>query len=398
MQDRSHGLAAPTGAANILANARQLGPWLQSQSNEIESARQLGPAVVERLTAAGVFRMNMPRLWGGPEISSPEQVQIIETLASADASAAWCAMIGADAGLYSGYLDDATGRDLYPHLDMVQAGWVYPVGRAEEVKDGYKVSGNWLFCSGSSHADMIVAGCTVFRQGQAVLDANGQPEWRLMLAPADNWLIADTWHTTGLRGTASNDYSTLSKYLLVPREHSFSFAEPKRSGTLWARPDASLRKMAGVPLGVARQAIDQAQAVLLEKRHRLSGVSFKQAAVVQAGIAEAEMLLGGARAYVYAALETQWQLLEQNQPLTDRQRADVWLSRLNAFQVARDVTRLLYDLVGADSIYTCRSSLDRNMRDAQTMCQHMVGQRKGLADIGSLLMGVDSEFPRSIMI
>jgi hypothetical protein len=119
---------------------------------------------------------------------------------------------------------------------------------------------------------------------------------------------------------------------------------------------------------------------------------------VQAGIADAEMILGGARSYVYASLDTQWQRLVDNAPLSAQERADVWLSRLNAFQAARDVTRLLYDLIGADSIYTYRTSLDRGMRDAQTMCQHLVAQRNTLADVGSLLLAVDREFPRSIML
>jgi indole-3-acetate monooxygenase len=87
-----------------------------------------------------------------------------------------------------------------------------------------------------------------------------------------------------------------------------------------------------------------------------------------------------------------------NAPLSTQARSDVWLSRLNAFQAARDVTRLLYDLIAADRIYTYRTSLDRGMRDAQTMCQQLVGQRKTLADVGSLLLAVEREFPRFIML
>lgn len=62
----------------------------------------------------------------------------------------------------------------------------------------------------------------------------------------------------GLKGTASNDYSTLGSDLMLSLEHTSSFAEPIRDGALWRKPDAVLRKMAGVPLGVARQVIDEA--------------------------------------------------------------------------------------------------------------------------------------------
>ena len=147
-------MAEPTGFAEILSNAEQLRPWLGSKSDETEMSRRLSTEVVDQLRAMGAFRMNMPAIWDGPELTSMEQVLVIEELSRGDASVGWCVMIGCDSGIYSGYLDDLVARNLYPHLDMVQAGWVYPVGRAEEVDGGYRVSGNWMFCSGSSHADI----------------------------------------------------------------------------------------------------------------------------------------------------------------------------------------------------------------------------------------------------
>ena len=63
--------------------------------------------------------------------------------------------------------------------------------------------------------------------------------WRILLAPPGSYTIEDTWYTTGLRGTGSNDY--VANDLFVPYEHSFSFREPKREGTLWARADSLLK-------------------------------------------------------------------------------------------------------------------------------------------------------------
>ena len=50
---------------------------------------------------------------------------MIEALARADASIAWCSFIWCDSGIYSGYLDDAVAREMYPRLDMATSGWVY---------------------------------------------------------------------------------------------------------------------------------------------------------------------------------------------------------------------------------------------------------------------------------
>jgi alkylation response protein AidB-like acyl-CoA dehydrogenase len=384
-------LKSPIGYDEIFANAQIVSKWLPEKSSEIERSRKLPASVVSNLTNAGVFRMNAPKLWEGPELSSMQQLLVIEELARGDVSTAWCAMVGSDSGIYSGYLEDSVARDLYPHLDVVQAGWVHPAGRAEEVSGGYRVSGEWMFCSGSTHADLIVAGCTVYRDGEPVMNKRGSPEWRLVVAPASHWRLKDTWHTSGLSGTASNDYTTRSKYLLVPEEHTFNFLEPKREGLLWKKPDAILRKMPGVPLGLARQRIDDVQEWMAGKTDRLTGSPLKNTARVKSAIAEAEMMLGSARSYVVSSIECQWQLLERNIELSRQQRADLWLSRLNAFQSARDIVRLLFDVVGADAIYAQKSLLDRSVRDADVMCQHLVAQAKGLENIGALLLDSDDQ-------
>ena len=384
-------LAEPAGFEAIEGNARRIAPFLRSRSADIDAERRLPPDVVARLIEAGVFRMNMPASWGGPELTSPDQVRVIEQISRGDASAGWCTMIGCDAGIYSGYLDDGVARNLYPHLDVVQAGWVYPVGRAEEVEGGYRVSGQWRFCSGSSHADMIAAGCNVFRDGAPVMTERGVPEWRLMLAPREHWQIDDNWHTTGLRGTASNDYTTVSDHMFVPREHSFSFFEPKREGLLWKRADTLLRKMSGIPLGVARQALDDATHMLSQKTEPLTGRPVRNSTRIKMAIADCEMRLGAARAYVFDTLERQWEHLEADRELPNDLRADLWLSRLNAFQAARDIARTLFDSVGGSAIYAKAGPFDRYLRDTETMCQHIVGQHKSMEDVGGLLLGSDEQ-------
>lgn len=388
----------PLSGGEIWKNAQVLRPFLMSKSDEIEEARRLTPDVVSAMKDAGLFRMIMPKIWGGPEMSSMEQVEVIEEISRGDASAGWCLMIGCDSGLYSGFLEDSVAREFYPKLDMVQAGWVYPIGQAHEVDGGYSVKkANWAFCSGSTHTDRIAAGCMVFKNGELKLDNDGRPEWRIVIAPTDQWEIKDTWHTTGLCGTASNDYTIKGDEMFVPREHTFSFLEPRRDGTLWAKPDSLLRKMPGIPLGTARAAIDFATDALKEKVEMPAGTPYRSIPRVQSAIAEAEMMLGAARSFVFSSLETQWNKIERGDPLTDKERADVWMARVNAFQSARDVVRLLYDTIGGSAIYTHKGPLDRAMRDATTMCQHIAGQRKGAEGVGALLLGDEISIKHTLL-
>jgi alkylation response protein AidB-like acyl-CoA dehydrogenase len=384
----------PLSASEILANARKLADGVREKdlAMEYDRIRHLPADIVQQVRDAGIMRMNMPKIWGGPEMTSMEQVEVIEALARADASIAWCAFIWCDSGLYSGYLDDAVGRAMYPNLDMATSGWVYPGAAAERVEGGYRVSGQWMFGSGCTHCDWLVAGCAVVRDGEPVLHASGLPEWRILMAKPEEYEILDTWYTTGLRGTGSNDYR--AEDLFVPEERTFSFLDPaRREGPLWARPDTLLRKMSGVPLGAAADAIETATALLDSKADRLSGVAYREIPRVQSAIGQARSLLGAARSYVYSSLETQWEKLEAGDELTPQERADVWLSRTHAFQAGLEITRLVYDAVGGSAIYSGKSPLDRHLRDMQTACQHVAGQTKGWEAVGSLLMTGDSQHP-----
>ena len=107
---------------------------------------------------------------------------------------------------------------------------------------------------------------------------------------------------------------------------------------------------------------------------------------VASAIAEAEMLLGAARVYVFDSVQRIWDRYDAGEVPTAEERAAGWLSRTNAFQSARQVVRLLYDVIGGSAVYGRQTPFDRYLRDAETMCQHVVGQRKGLELVGTMLL------------
>lgn len=268
MRERRSGhiinLTSVTGRVSVAPQAAYAASkWaLEEKSDQIEEARTLPREVVARMRDAGVFRIAMPKIWGGPELSTIEISEVIEEVSQASASAGWCVMIGCDAGFLSAFLDDAVGRKLYPHLDMLTAGSITPC-RADRVAGGYRISGQWPFGSGINHADVVMAACVVYENGAPIRDG-GAPIVRCMMAPASSFEILDTWHTTGLRGTGSNDFRASD--LFIPDEHSFSFTGPiKRDGALYRHRFNFFTKIPGVPLGMARAMIDQVSAAIQTK-------------------------------------------------------------------------------------------------------------------------------------
>lgn len=379
--------AAPTG---ILERARALAPVLRERAGEIERARRLPPDVVESLRATGVFRMGFARDWGGPELTSIEQTEVIEALSHGDPSAGWCAMIGSDTGLYARFLARGAAERMFPSLDMVTAGLLFPTGRADVVAGGFRLTGRWQFGSGITHADWVISGAFRYRDGTPEPGPGGSGRGSILLmVPRADVEVHDTWHTTGLAGSGSCDYSITD--LFVPREHTLFLSDVRDGSGPLAQPEVHMRNMPGVPLGVARAALDHAtEAAVAAGR----ADDYR----TQITLAECEGDFAASRQAVYGALGRQHEVLAFGGTLDDltaRELAALPLSRRHAFRTARSIVTRLYDLLQTSAIYR-PSPLDRWLRDTTTMCQHIVAQDRILQTAGAHLLGARPSFPLAL--
>ena len=372
---------------SIFAAIEVLRVDIRSRGEEIARERRLPADLVVALQRAGVFRMPMPRTWGGPEVSLVDQIRIIEILSAADPAVGWCCMIGSDAGFYSAFFDDDAARELWTDIDDITAGWLFPAGRARRVDGGYSISGRWSFGSCSLHANVIVGGCLAVDDAGVPEFGVGGPVVRIAVARAEQFEILDTWYTTGLAGSGSNDYQCSD--LFVPEKHTFSvFEPPVREGALYALRGAFFANMSGVPLGLARRVIDETIAIVRTKLVVPEQTPMIDQPRVKAAVADAEMHLGAARAYAYGAVETVSAALEAGVPVTQQMRADLVLSRVNAFRTARAVAMQRVQLAGTQAIYST-SVLDRLLRDAITIGQHVVAGPAMVEIAGGLAMGIE---------
>jgi alkylation response protein AidB-like acyl-CoA dehydrogenase len=286
-------------------------------------------------------------------------------------------------------MDDDAGRDLWPELDMVTAGWVFPAGRALPVDGGYIVNGRWSFASGCTHADVMVGGCLVVDDaGSLVLDGAGKPTVLLAAAAAASFEILDTWRTTGLAGSGSNDYTCTD--LFVPAHHTFWFTDPvRRGGPLYRFPGAFFANMQGVGLGLARRAIDEVTGIAKTKVLPQL-VKMRDVPRVREAIADAEMLLRSTRAYVYDAIDAAWARFEAGEELTAHERADLALSRVQSFRTAKQVAMSMVQVAGTQAIYQT-SVLDRLVRDAITINQHIAASPILVETAGGILLDIPVE-------
>ena len=131
------------------------------------------------------------------------QILFIEEIAKADASAAWCVMIGCDGGLLSRELDQHVAREMYADIDAVTCGAAFPPGKAVPVEGGYRATGRWPYLSGITHAAWAQLIFEVIDDATGAGDA--PPSYVRLVVPRHEVTVLDTWRTTGMRGTGSYD-------------------------------------------------------------------------------------------------------------------------------------------------------------------------------------------------
>jgi alkylation response protein AidB-like acyl-CoA dehydrogenase len=384
-------------ADDIVKATHALAPLIQESLSAMEAERRLAPQVVAALRKLGAFRLAVSHEYGGLELDPMTQVRVVEELSRMDGSVGWCAMVSSAGSFASAFLAPTVAQRVCGSVDFSLAGQVVPVGRAEVVEGGYRVTGRYRFGSGCQHASVIIGGCIVFEGSKPRQLANGRPEIRVMMFPPSACKILDTWQTTGLAGTGSHDFEV--ENVFVPSEESWSFAErPQCSGALYRFPPLFLVTHAGVPLGIARAAIDAVIELAQHKElmpdpHKLFGARLlRDESRVHEAIAVAEGALAAVRSFVYSTLEELWETLNRKEKPSPRQRALYRIMLIDVHRVAKEVVSTMYDLAATSAIYRSHP-LDRLMRDILTACQHGVVHPKMYRPAGRLLLGLESGDP-----
>ena len=379
--------------AQLLAIADRMAPRLQAANEEIEAQRHLPQEIAQALAEAGLYRMLTPQHLGGHEVDARTFVLVIERLARADASAAWCTFISCTTAIVAGYLPEAEARAIFDKPDLKLAGVFAPRGRAKPtVRDGvagYLVSGSWPWGSGSRNADFISGGCLVLdAEGKPETLPDGTPNVRSMIFEAKQVEIGDNWQVMGLKGTGSNEFAVREAFVPATRCVSLLSDAPLPK-PLYKFPVFGLLGLgiAAVALGIARLAIDSLVSLATEKVPQGSARVLAERASTQEQIARSEARLRAARAFLLDAIDEAWSASLQPGPMPIALRRDIRLSTTFATEEAAAVVDRMHRTAGGSAVYAS-SPLQRCLRDVHVASQHMMVSEATYEVAGRLFLGL----------
>lgn len=391
MASRRDRVQAAAGDRDAIARAHSVTDALRSAAGRIEETRALTPDVVAALHEARLFRLMLPREIGGDAAHLKTLAQVIEIIAEADASTAWCLGQGAGCAMAAGYLKPEAMQRLFGPADAVLAWGAGIVGRAVAVDGGYRVTGKWTFASGCANATLLGGHSYVFNpDGTPRKRADGSHLDRTALFVKSKARIDDVWHTVGLRGTASYTYAV--EDLFVPEDETVDRDRHENrvaSGDLFLFPTtyAYATAFSALMLGIAAGMVKDLRALAMTKTPRGAPSTLVESPVFQGQLAVLEARVRSLRAYLHATIDEVWDQAVATRELLLGEKAKLKLASTYVITEGVDIATEAYRAAGNTAIFEAQP-FERRLRDAHSASQQIQGRPSNFVTIGRVMLGL----------
>ena len=372
---------------DVAADAAFVADLARRHTEPLATGDHLPTEIVAAASAAGLFRMCLVSELGGLRVPLPTAMAIIEDLAYADGSLAWCVAVANIAASRLANIDEAEARFVAAEPDkLIIAGSFPPHGHGRRTDDGYELSVRCTFASGSMAATWFVG-------GMLTEQADGTVTPLVAYFPADQGRIVRNWDVIGLRATGSHDI--VAEGVTVPVGRTTTMI----GGPRWSTdPIAAVSffglaaLIAAVPLGVARHAMAELVTVAGGKTPFGQSAPLIEDPAFQGRYAAVLGRLRAARGYLIDRADVVWQQARDTGAATEDARADLVLAVGEAGAAALAAAQFAHQAVGTTSIRT-DSTLTRCLNDVVVATRHIAFSQTAGQIAGRVCMGRPASSP-----
>ena len=368
--------------ASAISAAHAVTNLVQAHAEEAESARRLPSVVVDALVQAGLMRLFVPRVYGGPEVDPLDGLTAIETVAQADGAAGWCVNIASTTSSMSWYLDPAYAQAIYGDPLTVTGGTFAPNGSGRRVDDGYLIDeGRWSWGSGTQHCQWVNCGVRM-----------DDGTFHLAYVPAADVQFADNRYAAGLRGTGSTDFMVSSAFVPDGRSLQPGITKTRIDTPLCHFPNFGLLAagLASVALGIGRRAVDELVSLATQHSPTMSRQTLAETAIVQIELARAEATVSSARAFLHDEVGRAWSTVSAGDRVDVQNRARLRLACHHAAAESAAATDRAFTVAGGAAVYSS-SPLQRCLRDIHVATQHAMLSPRTLETFAKIRLGLPTD-------
>ncbi|HJP77550.1 MAG TPA: acyl-CoA dehydrogenase family protein [Pseudonocardiaceae bacterium] len=356
----------------LVRRAADLAPVLRANAVWQEQNGRLHDETIEAVAEAGIFRLRVPKRYGGYEADTRTLVDVAAEIGRIDGSSAWATSVYWIPGWMACLFPDEVQDEVFATDNVRVCGTLSPSAFARSVKGGVVLNGKWGFISGAPHAHWQV---TI----SVLVPDDGEPYPIMALVPMSELHIIDDWATAGLRGTGS--VSTVAKDVFVPDARIIplpavlqgQYASKKNADAPIYRgpllPVASASSV-GTALGMAMGARDIFLKRLPNRKITYTGYeSQREAPLTHLEVAEATLKIDQAEFHAHRlATQVDTKGVEGSQwKLDERVRARADMGAV--VRLAKEAVDILAGASGGSSIYL-DVPIQRFVRDIQAINLH----------------------------
>lgn len=379
--------------AKLIEAARAIAPTIKEAAGTIEQTKKLPQHVFEAIADAGLFLTMIPKAVGGHELDFPSFATILEIVALADASAAWCVSQGAIfSGTYAARMPIPVAKAIWIDTPRaVAANTPTPTAKAVVVPGGYRVTGRCGFSSGSPHAAWIAPQAQIIEDGKPRM-VDGKPHVIYCFVPHAQVEIHDSWKVRGMRGTGTNDFSVHDVFVPAERTVPYANAPLLHDGPVYkiARSLYFATGDALCALSCARNALEAFYELAGSKAPRYQTNLLRDLPATQATVGRCEITVRSARLYLLDAVQKIWDDTVAHGTPSMENRTNLRVASTHAIHQAAEVVRQVYLACGATVVFE-GNVIQRMFRDVNVITQHVQARFQHYDTVGKYVLGVPFE-------
>lgn len=384
---------AETPMANIdpLQAARSLRELIESEADAIEEQSTMTEPVIEALHQSSLFRLSTPRCLGGLEADSSTILDVCEELSFADGSVGWAHAQNITVGAYAAYLEEEFAKPLAKA--RASAGMFAPLGIATEEDDGYRVSGDFMFGSGSGHAEYMGGAALLMKDGEVIPFGNGGLPVLAFIVPTERVKLNGNWDVMGLKGTGSFDFSIPDQWIARGQAFPLLGAKTLHGGSIYGIGPIPVGTIssAGWGLGVAKRALHEIVEIAKAGRARMGQIPLLEQAPFQRDLGIQTMALESVRRLLHDSYGRAIEAVggaELPELCEDRIR-ETKAAATYATRVCKEVVTFAWETSGSVGIRN-PSVLQRCFRDMCVGAGHMVFDDRNYTELAKRIVGLET--------
>lgn len=358
-------------------------PVLKSRAAETEDLRRIPDETVQDLLASGLYRLGVPKRFGGLDVSYSLVFDVGMELGKSCAASSWCYSLWTAHGWLVGFWPLEAQEEVFGDSPDALCSSSLNLGKAKiaTVDGGYRLSGHWEFSSGCDAASWVMLG----------VEGPGERNWALL--PRADYEIVDNWFVSGLRGTGSKDIVVDDAF--IP-SHRILNASSAGNGD-WTGWEIHGQSRYRVPIPVllgwdlVAPMVGIAQGMIDEFTARLFGTSgtgrTADSPAIHARLSEASAEVDAARVLFRHDISEILAKSEKWESFSTLERARYRRDKAFVTQLCLHSINRLFDLSGGHALFDS-VALQRFHRDAQAVAHRdglimdMGGQEYGRVALG----------------